>query len=102
MISDFLAHYQSLFLGYIRLSLPEYYFLYLFSYFFLFFLFLRLSTFKSLNALYLNFEPLKTSGRTSVGLIWAVPDWGDTLQSGPPKFRNFKLLQLDGSNFWNG
>ena len=74
--------------GYVRLPNLKTLFLVLHLFFLLFvFLFLLpLSTFKPPNALYSKFERLKISERTSVRLISGVPGWGDSPQSGPPKF----------------
>ena len=44
---------------------------------FFFFIFLALSTFKQLNALYAKFERLKTSGRTFLRQKSGVPVWGE-------------------------
>ena len=62
-------------------------------FFFLFFLFLLLlSTFKSLNALYLKFEPLKTSGRTFVQQKLGAPGWRSP-SIGSSKILNFLTLR---------
>ena len=47
---------------------------------------LQLSTFKPLNALYLKFERLEISRRTTAGMKSGVPGWEHPPQSGPPKF----------------
>ena len=93
-------HTINQFFGYVRLPQPKYYFSSLL--FFSFFILLRLSFSKPLNALYLKLERLVISGRTSVELKSGVPGWGDFPQSSPPKFETFKLLELDGSNFRSG
>ena len=63
---------------------------FLLSYFFFFFLiFLRLFTFKPLNALYSKFERLKISGRSSAGMKLGVPSWGISLNRA---LQNFELL----------
>ena len=78
-----------LFFGYVRLPQLEYYFssFFLFSYFFV--IFLRLCTFKPLNALYSKFERLKISGRTSARMKLEVPGWGISLKR---VLQNYKLL----------
>ena len=86
--------------GYVHLPQLEYYFS--FFPFFFFILLLRLSTFKPLYVLYLKFERLKISGRTSTRLKLGVPGWGNPPRTGPPKFWTFKPLKLDESNFQNG
>ena len=62
---------------------------------------LRLSTLKPLNALYLKFERLKISGRTSAEMKSGVSGWWDPPQSGPRKFWSFKPLKLGRSKIRN-
>ena len=92
--------------GYVRLPQLEYYISMFASSFLLFFLsfvfFFPCCIFKPLNALYSKFKRLKLSRKTFVQIKSGVPGWGDALQTGPPNFKNFKLIELDGSNFRNG
>ena len=69
---------------YVRLPQPEYYFFSFFLLFFFLFL-LQLSTFEPLNALYLKFERLEISRRTSAGMKLGFSGWGNPRQSCPPK-----------------
>ena len=75
---------------YVHLPQLKHYFSFFFFFFLTFFFFfnilLRQSTFKPPNALYLKFERLKISGRTSARLKLRVPRWENPTQTDPPKF----------------
>ena len=73
---------------YVRLPKPEYYFSSFFLFLFLLFL-LQQSTFKPLNALYLKFERIEISRRTSAEGKLGVPGWGIPLSQA---LQNFELL----------
>ena len=85
VISEHTIHWFAF--GYVRLPQLKYHFSSFFLlFFFLFIILLRLSTFKSLNALYSKFERLKISGRTSARLKLGVPGWGNPPQTSSPNF----------------
>ena len=63
--------------------------IFFFVLFLTFFFLHRLSTFKPLNVLYLKFERLKISGRTSAGMKSGVRSWGEPLRRA---LQNFELL----------
>ena len=91
IVCDFWAHYQLLLFWLCSFTPTRYYFSSFFSFFLLFFflILLRLFTFKPLNALYLKFERLKISGRTSARMKLGVPGWGISLKLALQSFELF-------------